>query len=169
MQFKKVTSLFEYAGWVLKKYQESQNAQQDIYRLVDIKYPHSTQCKLVIQVIGKCITFESTPKEIISDDRLLESFPKKDIKTIMYTAYFQNSQPKCKIITQEFCEEHNQMMFKLKNQGNDEVILKSAAEISLDKTMINSLSCQDVQTISYIAGCERSFNDENEMKKAKKK
>jgi hypothetical protein len=168
MQFKKVTSLFEYAGWMLKKYQESQNTQQDVYRLVEIKHMQSSKCKLIIQVIGKCITFECAPKEIISDDKFLESFSKKDIKTITRIAYSENQKPEYKIIAQEFCETFNQMMFRLKSQDSDKWILKSAAEISLDKTLMSSLSWQDIQAISYIAGYEHSLNDKKEMRQAKK-
>lgn len=144
---------------MLKKYQESQRVQEDTFRIIDVKHAQFSKCKLLMQVIGKSITFECTPKEILSDDTFLESFSKKDIKTITYIANLKNQKPEYKIISQEFCEKFNRMLFKIKNQESNEWILKSAAEISLDKTLINRFSCEDIQAISYIAGCEHSLND----------
>lgn len=69
----------------------------------------------------------------------------------------QKNQAKYKIVMQEFCDQFNQMSFKLKKQGSGEVITRTAGQISLDKKLINSLSQEDVCSISYIAGYESAL------------
>lgn len=167
-QFKKMLSVFEYVGLVLKKYNEQQNQQNTIYRIIEIKHSSSNQTKIIFQIIGKVTLIESTPQEIMTDDRLLEGFSKKDIRAITYLACTQNKTPKYKIVVQEFCDRMNRILFKLQKQHDNEIITKSASEISTDKSIIQSLSQDDIQTISYIAGYEHSINEKEEMDLAKK-
>lgn len=168
MQFRKILSVFEYTSWLFKQCSEQQNQRNDIYRIIEVKNPSSSQCKIVVQIIGKSMLTEYTPQEIVADDRLLEGFSKKDIRAITYFACGQLKKPKYKIVVQEVCEKFNKILFKLKAQHNDEVIVKTAAQISLDKNLINGLSQEDIQNISYVAGYENSQNEKNEMEIANK-
>lgn len=58
---------------------------------------------------------------------------------------------------QEFCDQLNKILFKLKKRDSDEIISKTAGQISSDKNLISNLSQQDVCSISYAAGYEQSF------------
>jgi hypothetical protein len=166
MQFKKMTLLFEYAGWIFKKYNELQNQPCDIYRIIEVKQS-AGKYKVVIQLIGKSIFFEYTPQEIVTNDRMLEGFSKQDIRNITYLACESIKKPKYKIVMQQFCFHFNKMLFQLKKCNSNEVIMKTANQISLDKNLINSLSHEDVQSISYIAGYEHSLGEKNDMDTAK--
>jgi len=160
IQFKKISSIFEYVGWLLKNHNHQNQQQDDIYRITEVKQSSSGSCKIAVQLIGKSIQIECTPEEIVADDRMLEGFSKKDVRSITYLACAQIKKPKYKIIVQEFCETLNRILFKLRGQNNDETIVKTANQISLDKNLINGLSREDMQSISYIAGYEHSQHEE---------
>src|SRR6185295_18398670 len=123
MRFKKISSVFGYTAWLLKQYNDQQLIQQNIYRIVEVKELSTGQYKLTIQIIGKSTVFKCTPQEIVTNDRMLEGFSKKDIRTITYFACEQNKKPKYKIL-QQFCDTFNKILFQLKKRGSDELILK---------------------------------------------
>lgn len=156
MRFK-INSILEYTAWVIKKYNELQ-CQQDanIYRIIDIKTHQENQFKFVIQIIGKSAIIESTPEELVTNDKLLEGFSRKDIRTIVYYACEQIKQPTYKIVTQEFSNQSNDVIFKLKNIRNKKLLVKTASQILLDKSLMQNLSLDDTNSISYIAGYESS-------------
>ncbi|OGT36245.1 MAG: hypothetical protein A3F11_06810 [Gammaproteobacteria bacterium RIFCSPHIGHO2_12_FULL_37_14] len=159
MRFKKISLMFEYTAWFLKRYGDQQQIQQNIYRVVEVKQSSLDQYKLAIQIIGKSTVVECTPQEIVANDRMLEGFSKKDIRAITYFACEQSKKPKYKIIMQEFCDTFNKILFKLKKYDSDEIILKTAGQISLDKHFINNLSQEDACSISYAAGYEQSSHE----------
>jgi hypothetical protein len=153
MRFNKISSVFEHVAWFLSAQQQ---IQENIYRIVEVKQSSIGQYKLVVQVIGKSTVVECTPQEIVANDSMLEGFSKKDIRAITYFACNQIKKPRYKIIMQEFCDVFNKILFKLKKADSDEIILKSAGQISLDKNLINSLSQEDACSVSYAAGYEQS-------------
>lgn len=167
MRFNKILSLLEYTAWFLKNYNEEKQISQDIYRVVEVKQSSINQHKLIIQVIGKSTVFECTPHEVVKNDRMIEGFSKKDIRIITYFACEQSKKPTYKIIMQDFCDKFNQILFKLKKHDGDEIISKTAGQITLDKNLINNLSREDACSISYTAGYEQSFieKDINIIKK----
>lgn len=156
MRFNKISSMFEYTAWFLKKYNDQRQIQQNIYRVVEVRQSSSGQYKLAIQVIGKSTVVECTPREIVANDRMLEGFSKKDIRAITYFACEQSQKPMYKIIMQEFCDTLNKIFFKLKKRDSNEIISKTAGQISLEKNLINNLSQEDMCSISYAAGYEQS-------------
>lgn len=70
--------------------------------------------------------------------------------------------PRYKIVMQDFCDSFNRVLFKLKSSDSSETISKTASQISLDKNLINNLSREDLCSISYAAGYERSFPEKFE-------
>lgn len=155
MGLKKFLSLFEYTALFIKQYSEQQ-VQQNIYRIAEIKKSPQGLHQLVVQVIGKATVIECTPEEIVLNDRMLEGFSKKDIRAITFFACEQHKKPKYKITAQEFSGDLDTMLFKLKKCDSDEVILKTAGQIALDKNLINNLPQEDVCSVSYAAGYEQS-------------
>lgn len=158
MQFKTISSFIEFVAWFLNKYQKQQTAQ-NIYRLIDLKQLPTGQHKLIIQVIGKSIVIEHSPQEVVANDQILEGFSKKEIRLITYIACEQRNKPRYKIVMQEFCNKFNRILFKLKKYDSDEMISRTASQISLDKNIINHLSREDVCSIIYTAGYEHSFSE----------
>jgi len=159
MQIKNFLSLFEYTNWLLKKYNELKQAQENnIYRVVEIKKRPSGQHTMVVQIIGKSSVIECSPQEIVMNDRLLEGFSKKDVRAITYLACEQVKKPKYKIVMQEFYESGG-IVFKLQEKKSEDFVVKTANQIVMDKEILNNLSIEDVNSISYIAGYESSQND----------
>lgn len=156
---RKISSIFEYSVSLLKKYNELLQIQEkNIYRIVAVKPSSLGQYKIIIQIIGKSSVIECSPQEIVSVDWLLEGFSKKDIRTIAYYAWELKTQPKYKIIAQAFCEKSGKMLFKLQTLENEKYIVKTANQIITDRSLINDLSKEDINSISYMAGYECSNN-----------
>lgn len=156
MSFAKFSSVLEYTASLLKRYNDLQKKINTIYRIVDVKKNTSGSASLQVQVIGRSTFIECSPQEILADDNLLEGFSKKDIRTITYYACQPSTKPKFKLLAQEFLED--KLVFKLKNLDSNEVIIKSAGDILLDKNIIDSLSKEDARSISFAAGYEHSQN-----------
>lgn len=155
MNFARLSSLLEYVTELVKKYNELENIQKrTIYRIADINSSLPNKVTIIVQFIGKSTFFHCTPEEIVADDKFLEGFSKKDIRTIIYFAHQETKNPKYKIISQDFCDERNKLLFKLKCLENDKVLLKTAGEISLDKNIIDNLSQEDICNVSFMAGHE---------------
>jgi len=156
MRLTKITTAIELALILIKKLSEQLQAQsKDIYRVVDVKHT-SGGYKVVIQIIGKSVVLEMTPHEIVVSDHLIEGFSKKDIRTISYYASDQIKEPRYQISSQEL--QNNNILFKLKEKGSNDLIVKTAQQITLDSEIISGMSISDVQTISYAAGYEHSSN-----------
>ena len=158
MRINKIYSLFEYTAWILKKYSQlPKNQLSDIYRICEVVHTTFQEPKIIAQVVGKSACFECTPQEVVESDWLLEGFSKKEVRMITYLAYQHMHKPKYQIFIQRFSENRKKMIFTLKKLGTDIFISKTAAEISLDKTLINELQQEDVLSIGYVAGYEQSI------------
>lgn len=107
---------------------------------------------------NKNITFVCAPQETVADDRLLEGFSLNDICATTYLACIQIIKPKYKIVVQEFSDKYNRIVFKLKANNTESVIVKTANQIVMDKDLINNLSKEDAVSVSYTAGYESSQN-----------
>jgi hypothetical protein len=160
----------EYLGWILKRYHELQEYKQnqESYRIVDILKDKAGHYTLQIQLSGKSTFFACTPLEVVTNDKLLEGFSKKDIRTITYLATRTVKQPKYKIIIQEFCEKLNKMIFKLKKDDvTEEPIEKTADQISLDSDLLNKLNPADAHLVGYTTASEQASKDKLEMEQLK--
>lgn len=62
-----------------------------------------------------------------------------------------------KILWQECCDSLKLMVFRLYQCETQQVIVKTAQEIVLDKYLINHLSQEDVCCISFVAGYEQGM------------
>jgi hypothetical protein len=168
MHLKRISSILQYTGWLLKKYSEQSYLQNDIYRIAELKKSTHSDPLVLVQVIGKSVFLECTPQEILVDDKMLEGFSKKDIRAITYFACEEMRRPKFKIEVQEFCGRINRMIFRIKSKDDKEVS-KSASQILLDKEMVESLSKKDLTSVSYMAGYECSQNEKDEIRMYKEK
>jgi hypothetical protein len=161
----KLSSIVEYISYLVKKYGEIQHMQmQNTYRVASIKNSASGS-KIIFQVIGKSTFMECTPSEILSNDAFAERFSKKDIQkiTLLYAQEENRKQqpnPDLKLIRQEYNINDGKAKFILRDKKGNTTI-KTAAEISLDKKIINHLTKQDAMNIGYTAGYEHSQDDSN--------
>lgn len=157
MMNRKRNQIAGYLSWVLKKYHElhQELSKKEFYRLVQIiKRPLPESYLLEIQMIGTSKIFKLTPKEIIGDDRMLETFSKQDIRTITYLACEDLEKPKLRVVSHRFSDNFKKILFCLKKTGSDDTIEKSADEISNATSMINSFHPKDAHLIGYIYGVE---------------
>jgi hypothetical protein len=141
----KLVSIQAYLRWVIAQYQTfQQQTQQDAYRIVAQEISKDGQCRLTIQVIGKSITFKAYPEEIAADDQMLERFSRKDVRTITYYACQEIKKPKARIIWHEFAEKLNKIVFRIKKKNHENLLEKTADQISLDKELIFTTGSEHV-------------------------
>ena len=144
------STLADYIGWLFRKLQELNKAQEAAvtYRLINVEEIGSKQ-KLTIQVVGTAQTFSIAPKKILSNDAMVEHFSSKDIRTITYYATKALTQPKNKIVIKRFCERLNQIVFGVKHIDEEQINEKTATEISLDKELLNNLTAEEAHMVGY--------------------
>ncbi len=147
----------EYISWILEKYQEIHKElhAREAYRISEIKRDNESgthSVKVVIVGTGKIVDF--TPEEIVADDRMIESFSKKDVRIITYLACSNNKLAKYKITSQHFCEKLRKFVFCIRKRKSSDVLQKSASEISKDKTIIANLDAEDAYRVGYAYGNE---------------
>lgn len=161
----KFTNLQQYLRWLMTQYQAMQKIQQDAYRIVDKQIDSRGNCKLVIQVIGKSITFKAAPEDLAADDQMLERFSRKDVRTITYYACQEIKKPQARIIFKEFCEKLNRIIFGIKQRNQESIIQKSAGEISLDKNLLNNLTQEEAHLVGYTTATEQLLEEKENLKK----
>lgn len=154
----KLDSVSSYFTGLLKQYKEAQRAN-NAYRIVEIKEKKDSSCELVIQIVGKNITFKSRPEKIAGDDQMLENFSRQDVRTITYFATQEIKKPKYKILIHEFCSAFNKMIFSLKKSDKDEIVQKTADQISADKELLKQLSQEEAHLVGYMAASEKAEAD----------
>jgi hypothetical protein len=156
--------LQQVVAW-FKSYQQAyeQINPPAIYRIVDIKKNQKHETILTVQVIGKAVIFHYSPIDIVRDDRLLEGFSKRDIRTITWFAQQELTAPKYTVTTQ--MTDGDQTVFRLQKVGDTKYIEKHAQEISLDPEMMKSLSAEDAHLIGYVSASEKTVAEMLLMRK----
>lgn len=169
MPKKTITTVQHYIRWVIDQYQTLQHEQknsQEVYRIVNKEITDDGECQLTVQVIGKSITFKCSPEEIAGDDKMLRRFSHLDVRTITFYACQEIKKPKVKIIAQEFCDKFNKMIFKLKKRGQNHLIHKTAAEITLEKSF-NEMSQEEAHLIGYATATDQILDEQIQKEKLK--
>jgi len=161
------TQLKIYLSHLLAEYRKMQQQSQtnDAYRIVEIDQKKDGSSLLTIQVVGKNLVFKSKPEELAADDDMIARFSRQDVRTITYFATHEIKQPKYKILMQEFCTAFNKMIFKLKKRGSEEVMQKTAEDISSDPEMIQSLDPKEAHAVGYAAASEKHAEDKQEQER----
>lgn len=160
MKDSRLASVSSYFAELLKQYKNLQKSQQrDAYRIVEIKEKKDGSCELIVQVMGKNITFKSRPEEIAGDDHMLEHFSRQDVRTITYFATQEIKKPRYKILVHDFCVAFNKMIFSLKRSNKEGVIQKTAAQISEDKELLKQLTQEEAHLIGYTTAAEKNQED----------
>lgn len=163
----KLLAIQNYLRLVIANYQiVKQQSLKDTYRIVE-KSLKNGKIVFTVQMVLKNLVFELTPEEIMNDDRLLEGFSRKDVRTITYYACEESKKPKTKIIFQEFCEKVNKMVFGIRKNAQPNTEIKTAAELSADPEQIKEFSNEDAHTIGYIAATELILKEREQIKKLK--
>lgn len=166
MRNDKLASLQNYLRWLLAQYQLQQQTKQDAYRIVD-QETENGETRLTIQVIGKSITFKAKPEELAADDQIMERFSRKDVRTITFYACHAEKRPRARIVFQEFREKLNKMIFGIRKPHSETIIEKTAAQISLDKNLLNQMSQEEAHLIGYTTATEQMVLEKAQLEKLK--
>ncbi|MCD6048477.1 MAG: uncharacterized protein K0S08_2124 [Gammaproteobacteria bacterium] len=162
------SSLADYIGWLFKQFQDlKSHTPASVYRVVDVQ-EKDEKYVITIQIVGKATTFTAFPEEILADDKLVEYFSSKDIRTITYYATRSLTKPKNKIVIKKFCEKLNKVVFGVKHIDEDDVYEKTAEEISLDKNLLNGLTPEEAHMVGYTTAQHRDHNEKEEIQKLRK-
>ncbi len=154
-------SLMKDARAFFIKYKNKKSLQSTtLYKIVDIKTDKDNNTILIVQLSKRNIVYKFTPKDILADNTLLEGFSKLDIRTITYLACNPNK-PKTKILTQEFNEKLNSMVFGIQRSGNKKILKKTANEISIDKPLISELTPEEALMVGYMLADESVSQEKN--------
>lgn len=153
---KKYSDISGYIAWFLQQYQElGKNSQPTTqYRLVETKKKSNGEYQLSFQLIGKAVIFKSSPEEILANEKAIEYFSSKDIHTITQLVCQREQESKLKIVSKQFSEKLNTLIFKIKSSSNGEINEKTALNLSKDYNIIKNLSPEDAHAIGYAAAKE---------------
>lgn len=118
---------------------------------------------VVVQTIGKSITFKMRPEKILANDKLTNQFSPVDIRSLTYLGYLGINSPQYKLLAERFSEDGN-ALFAVVKKGEKEPVVKTASEVLADKQILGSLDKEDVSRISFFAASEAN----NELKSLSK-
>ncbi|MFI4956527.1 MAG: hypothetical protein ACHQAX_04900 [Gammaproteobacteria bacterium] len=155
---------FNLVGWVLGQIKHLHELSKKIYpyRLIEMRdEPKSGNTVFKIQLAGKSTVFEMQARDVAGDDVLLHGFSPKDIRIIIYFATKQTLSPLYHVESQAINNETGEMSFDL-SDGN-QVIRKTASEISLDKNLLRNLNILDAHTIGYQYASEHFFKERDQI------
>lgn len=148
-----VLSAIEYIRCLAKKYNEQSQAA---YRIIDVKQSEHGEHMLQVQVVGKTVSLNLSPREIVLDDQLLALFSSQDVRMITFLACKElQTEPAYKIISQEINEDVH-IQFKLREMNSNKEFTVAAKDIVSNKKLVRNLSVEDVQCTSYAAGYEHA-------------
>lgn len=140
---------------------------QPSYRLISIRKTGTDEYLATIQLIGKRVTFEMKPEEILSDDNLTDKFLPRDIRSLTYLGYLGINSPKYQILAQQLVN-NEQIVFAIHKKGTKNIDLKTATQISQDKAIIENLPHEDIHTVVFTVAKE-SMQKEKIMKEIAEK
>lgn len=137
------------------------------YRVASIEKNQHGDFEIVIQLIGKAITFRMKPEKILADDNMTDQFSPRDVRTLTYLGYLDINSPKYRILAQRLSEHDNRVRFAIHKKGDKKPQIKTASEISQDKEILKSIDQQDAHMIGYTVASERMLEEKREMEKLK--
>lgn len=165
----KINPVTNYIKWAVNRLQEFQKITQQhyIYKIISKEQCKKTgEEKFIIQVAGKNVFLQLSPKELVRDEAMLRGFSPLDVRTITFLACQAEKSSKEKkslyrIIAQFFSRTKNEEMFTIQAEGNTAQITQSAQEISSNAELVSNFSSQDAHRIGYITGAEQVAQERN--------
>jgi hypothetical protein len=139
------------------------------YRLVNIAETDTGSHIATVQVSSKNITFKTKPEEILANDKLVDQFSPRDIRTLTYLGYLSINSPKYKILAQRLSERNDKVLFALRRKGESKLIVKTADEILKEKEILNNLDGKDSQVVGYTVASESLESEKQLLGKPVKK
>ena len=135
------------------------------YRVVEIKEDETGVYHATIQLINTRTIMTMKPEAILADDKLTDAFSPRDIRTLTYLGYLGINSPKYKILAKRLLENDKKLVFAIKQRGEEELLLKTAEEISTDEELLKNLDQKDAHTIGYTSGSQTVSDEKAQMAK----
>lgn len=145
-----------------------QRTLEPTYRLLKVEEQDDGKFTIFAQMINKNITVQYAPEEILTDDKLTNSFSPCDIRALTYLGYLGINSPKYKILAKEYCD-NNQTIFILQKKGENKIEAKTASEITTDDGIINNLNQKDAHIVGYTMANENFLLKNNKTYLLKQK
>jgi len=143
------------------------NSYSPAYRLVEINQSETADYIVTVQVINKNIIFQAKPEEILANDKLVDQFSPRDVRTLTYLGYLSINNPKYKILAQRLSENSDKVLFAIRKKGEKNVLIKTADEILQEKEILNNLDAKDSHVVGYAIASE-SVVHEKKLKSSTK-
>lgn len=137
------------------KYLIHKNSPPLLYRVLHVEKDNHDNYVAVIQFIGKNKTFHMKPEEILADDKMTDSFSQRDIRTLTYLGYLGINSPKYKILARRLSDIDNKLIFAIQEKGGKNAFIKTADEISTDRTILYGLDQTDAHMVGYTIASEQ--------------
>ena len=134
------------------------------YRVVNIEKDKQGDYYAIIQIIGKGATFKMKPEEILANDKTTNQFSPCDIRTLTYLGYLGINAPKYTILAKKLSQDNDNMIFAVKKKGAENIIMKTASEISSDDEILKSLNQKDAHEVGYQVANEQQSAIEKQKK-----
>lgn len=160
--FKRSINILKNISQIIKK---SQKQFQYNCHITAIEQDKHENYIATIQITNKRQIFKMRPEEILADDKLTDCFSQRDIRTLTYLGYLGINSPKYRILAQRLSETDNRLVFAIKKRSDNNVIIKTAAELSADEEIIKSLDQKDAHMLGYTTGSEQTIVEKNEIGK----
>lgn len=130
------------------------------YHIAEIIQSESGDYKLLIFIADNAATRIYSLSDIIASKNMLEHLSPQDLSRIIKLIYDFVCCPQYRIVTQEICEQFNNIVFKIKNYANQDFLIHSAHQIFLNKKLLYNFSKEEMCSIAYTAGYERATCEE---------
>lgn len=138
------------------RYINNSSGYKPSYKLVEIFKNEDDEYIVHIQIINKKLVFYTKPQEILMDDEFVDQFSPRDIRTLTYLGYLSLNKPEYSITAQRVIES-NKILFAIKHNPKDKIIIKTANQIINEQDIISRMSPTDAVKIGYALG-SNDFN-----------
>ena len=141
------------------------NEPKSCYEVVDLYECKKTGFTKAVIKISKYRTIEENIKDIIVNNKFLDSLDKKTIRTLTHLATVEYLKPDCSIIAQKITEEIDSYILEIKSKHDCTVVKKSPLEISKDVKLIARFNPVDANRIGYMAGVLETAREYQTLRK----
>ena len=163
----KIKQSFQQIATILKESYRG-NSFTPSYRVVEVTEKDKGEYIATIQVLNKHVVFHTKPEDILKDDKLVDQFSPRDIRTLTYLGYLGINSPKYTVLAKRLSENADKTLFALKEKGKKKIVTKSAQEIFSDNEMIKNLSATDAHEIGYTVATETITEEKRQKEQLKK-
>jgi len=129
---------------------------QPKFRLIEFEKNDEHGYLAHISIINTKLTFFITVMEILADNDIVDQFSPRDVRTLTYLGTLDLNQPEYSIMAQRVIES-NKIVFAIKNNTENKIVIKTANQIINEQSVISRMSPTDAVKIGYALG-SNDFN-----------